>query len=65
MKSGLRLAERKKAGTRRRHMRGIEPTAGVDKLATTKALNSNKLLPEQKTMSVSFSVVAPGQKKTV
>ena len=33
-------------------MRSIGSTAGVDKVATTKALNSNKLLPEQKTISV-------------
>ena len=41
----IRQGLRKKAGTRRRDVRGIESTAGVDKLATTKTLNSNKLLP--------------------
>ena len=64
IRQGLRLAERKKAGTRRRDMRGIESTAGVDKLATIKALNSTKLPPDRKkTTSVSFSAVASGHKK--
>ena len=39
IRQGLRLAERRKAGKRRRDMRGIESTAGLDKLATTKAMN--------------------------
>ena len=38
----------KKAGNRRNDMRGIESTAGIDKLATTKAMNSTKIPPEQR-----------------
>ena len=29
-------------------MRGIESTAGIDKLATTKAMNGTKIQPEQR-----------------
>ena len=35
IRQGLRLAAWRKAGNRRRDMRGIESTAGIDKLATT------------------------------
>ena len=48
IRQGLRLAKWKKAGNRRRDMRGIESTAGTDKLAATKAMNSTKIPPEQR-----------------
>ena len=46
IRQGLRLADWRKAGNRRIDMRGIESTAGIDKLATTKAMNSTKIPPE-------------------
>ena len=48
IRQGLRLAEWRKAGNRRNDMRSIESTAGIDKLATTKAMNSTKILTEQR-----------------
>ena len=48
IRQGLRLAEWKKAGNRRSDMTGIETTAGIDKLATTKAMNSAMIPPEQR-----------------
>ena len=45
IRQGLRLAEWKRAGNRGNDMRGIESTAGVDKLATTKVMNSTKIPP--------------------
>ena len=48
IRQGLRLAEWRKAGTRRGGMRGIESTAGIDKVATTKVMNSTKIPPEQR-----------------
>ena len=48
IRQGLRLAEWKKAGNRRNDTRGIESTAGIDKLATTKVMNSTKTPPEQR-----------------
>ena len=48
IRQGLRLAEQRKAGNRRNDMRGIESTAGIDKLAAAKAKNSTKIPPEQR-----------------
>ena len=48
IRQGLRLAEWRKAGDRRRDMRGIESTVGIDKLTTTKAMNGTKMPPEQR-----------------
>ena len=48
IRHGLRLAEWKKAGSRRNDMTGIESTAGIDKLATTKAMSSTVVPPEQR-----------------
>ena len=48
IRQGLRRAEWRKAGNRRNDMRGIESTAGIDKLATTKAMNSTKIPTEQR-----------------
>ena len=48
IRQGLRLAEWRKAGNRRNDMRGIESMAGIDKLATSQAMNSTKIAPEQR-----------------
>ena len=47
-RQGLRLAQWRQAGNRRNDMRGIESMAGIDKLATTKAMNSTKIPREQR-----------------
>ena len=44
----IEACRRKKAVNRRNDMRGIESTAGIDKLAITKASNSTKIPPEQR-----------------
>ena len=41
-------------------MRNIESTASIDKLATTKAMNSTKYHPSSEMFSVSFSVAVFG-----
>ena len=48
MRQGLRLAEWRKAGNRRRDMKGIESTGGIDQLATTKVVNGTKIPPKQR-----------------
>ena len=48
IRQGLRLAAWRKAGNRRHDMRGIESTAGIDKLATTETMNGTKIPPEQR-----------------
>ena len=53
IRQGLRLAERKKAGTRRRDLRGIGSKAGIDRITTIKASNSTTIPPERKTTFVS------------
>ena len=44
----VRLAEWKTVGNRRNDMRGVESTAGIDKLATTNAMISTKMPPDQR-----------------
>ena len=48
IRQGLRLAESRRTGNRRNDMRVIESMAGIDKLATSKAMNSTKIPPEQR-----------------
>ena len=48
IRQGLQLAEWRKAGNGRNDMRSIESIAGIDKLATTDAMNSTKIPLEQR-----------------
>ena len=48
IRQGLWLAEWRKAGNRRNDTRGIESIDGIDKLATSKAMNSTKIPLEQR-----------------
>ena len=47
VRQGMRLAEWSRAGNRRCDTSGIEATSGIDKIATNKALNRTRILPEQ------------------